>query len=170
MPLDDKPLIQHVIERGNLPDTHLILVANEFEKFAHFALPTFPDLITGKAALGGLLSALTYSHTRRVLALACDMPFINKALIKYLIKLSPEFDVVVPRAGNRLHPLHAVYSRACIGPIQAAIQNDELQIQAFYDQVRVRIVEEDELRLYDPELRSLVNLNTPDDLDRLRKM
>ena len=57
----------------------------------------------------------------------------------------------------------------CIGPeVEAAVASGRKRVISFFDAVRVRYVAEDELRRFDPELRSFSNINTPDDLERAR--
>ncbi|MEE9491371.1 MAG: hypothetical protein V3V80_03615 [Dehalococcoidia bacterium] len=41
-----------------------------------------------------------YSTGFHNLAVACDMPFLNLNLLRYMIDLPPDFDVVMPRIGG----------------------------------------------------------------------
>ncbi len=74
------------------------------------------------------------------------------------------YDVVIPEAPDGLHPLCAVYSRRCLGDIRQALEAGERRVVSFFPQVRVRLVRGEELRRLDPELASLFNINTPEDL------
>jgi molybdopterin-guanine dinucleotide biosynthesis protein A len=97
-----------------------------------------------------------------VVVVGCDMPFLSTRLLARLIDLSPAYDVVAPRVDGFPEPLHAVYSRACLAAIQPRVEAGRLKIVGFYEDVRVRYVDEVELREVDPELRSFRNVNTPE--------
>jgi molybdopterin-guanine dinucleotide biosynthesis protein A len=90
------------------------------------------------------------------------MPFLSTRLLAQLVALSRDYDVVAPRIEGYPEPLHAVYSRACLAAIRPRVEAGRLKIVGFYEEVRVRYVDEPELRQIDPELRSFRNVNTPD--------
>jgi molybdopterin-guanine dinucleotide biosynthesis protein A len=97
---------------------------------------------------------------------ACDMPFLSESLIRHMVDVRDDFDVVVPRMDWMLEPLHALYSKKSLPVIREAIRRDQHQILKCFDELRVRYVDEEELRLWDPELRSFFNINKPQDLPR----
>jgi len=88
-------------------------------------------------------------------------------LLRWLIDLADGYDAVVPQSGAEFEPMHAVYRRECYGPIVQRITHGERRVISFFPDVRLRPVPEPEWRMLDPEGRSLVNLNTPDDLSQL---
>jgi molybdopterin-guanine dinucleotide biosynthesis protein A len=81
--------------------------------------------------------------------------------------LAEGYDAVVPQTGAEFEPLHAVYRRECRTPIVHRIEHGERRVISFFSDVRLRPVPEADWRILDPEGRSLVNLNTPDDLNLL---
>lgn len=127
------------------------------------------DLYPGKGALGGLYTGLMASDSFYNLVIACDMPFLNPSLLRYIIQVSPGFDVAIPRdKEGRLEPLHALYSRNCLSPIYQQIQRGNLKIDGFLDQVKVRYVEDSEINEFDPRRLSFFNINTSNDLVKAR--
>lgn len=129
------------------------------------------DLYPDKGALGGIYTGLVASSSFHNLVVACDMPFLNPTLLRYLIQISPGFDVVIPRVEEgKLEPLHVVYSKNCLNPIQRQIQEGNLKINGFLGQVKVRYVGEAEVEEFDPEHLSFFNINTQADLERARAM
>ena len=121
------------------------------------------DELPGSGPLGGIYTALRAARHEHLLVVACDMPFLNPALLRYLLSLGSGYDVVLPRVDGRGEQLHAVYARSCIEPVAAQLESGDFKIDRFFERVRVRSVEEDELRRHDPDLRSFRNVNTPDD-------
>ncbi|NIQ39076.1 MAG: NTP transferase domain-containing protein [Proteobacteria bacterium] len=144
----------------------LIIVANNAEWFDTYDTPVMPDLIPGKGALGGLYTALKCVSTDSVFCFASDMPFLNSRLIRYMIKKSTMGDVIIPRTSDGLQPLHAIYSKACLEPIENLISRGNLKIVDFFTEVNVIYVTEREIRDHDPSLKSFMNVNTEEDLRR----
>ncbi len=124
----------------------------------------------GVGPLGGIATALRAMRGDRLLAIATDMPLLNPDLLRYLLALAPEHDVTIPRVEGRTQQLHAVYARSCLPAIDEQLARDDFKIDRFFAQVRVRIVEEDEVRRFDPDLRSFRNINTEDDWRMVQKM
>jgi molybdopterin-guanine dinucleotide biosynthesis protein A len=166
VPLLGKTLIQHVLDRVAGLGASTMLVTNRPDDYAVLELPMFTDVLPHRGSLGGLYTALTYSPTPYTLCVACDMPFLNPALLAHLASLREGYDVIVPRIGDNLEALHAVYSKRCLEPIRTRIEQDRLKVIGFYDAVQVQYVEEATIRRFDPDLRSFVNVNTPDELTR----
>ncbi len=107
------------------------------------------------------------------LAVACDMPFVSGSLFRYLLALltSAGADVVIPRTGGLLEPMHAVYRRLTVLPaIRAALTRGEQRMISYFRDVRVREVGEDECRAHDPRGLAFFNVNTPDDLAEARRL
>jgi molybdopterin-guanine dinucleotide biosynthesis protein A len=95
---DGKTLIERVIERVRTVSDDIIIVCNDVDTYAKFGVRIVTDVIPGKGSLGGLYSGMLAAREEYALALACDMPFLNDALLRYLIFLTPGFDVVIPQA------------------------------------------------------------------------
>jgi molybdopterin-guanine dinucleotide biosynthesis protein A len=142
----------------------VIIVTNEKELFKDLDLKIYTDILPNKGALGGLYTGIYFSKFNYSFCVACDMPFINKSLVHYLAKKMAGEDVIVPRTIDGLQPLHALYSKNCLHPIKAVIDQGKYKIMDFYSMVKVRIVEEDEFISIDPSKGSFINVNTPDEL------
>jgi molybdenum cofactor guanylyltransferase len=167
-----QPLIEHIIERvAGLGQAATILVTNQPADYAHLGLPMFSDVLPDKGSLGGIYTALYHSQTAYTLVVACDMPFLNPALLRYMIGLcdGEQYDVIVPRVEGYPQGLHAIYSQNCLEPIRARLEADRLKVIGFYDQVRVRYLDEAEYQPLDPEGLAFQNINTPKELEAARK-
>lgn len=162
--LDGQRLIERVVTVMGSIFEHLILVTNTPEEYAYLELPMVQDLIKGLGPLGGVYTGLENMSDEAGFFAACDMPFLNGALIRHMLAVRGHFDAVVPKISWMLEPLHAVYAKSCIPAIRELIDAGQYQIMKFFEKVRVRFVEEDEIRRFDPALKSIFNVNRPEDL------
>jgi molybdopterin-guanine dinucleotide biosynthesis protein A len=87
-----------------------------------------------------------------------------------MIQVSADFDLVVPRVGNKVEPLHAVYSRGCLAPIGCLLEQGNLRVSQLFPRVRVRYVETEEINRFDPRHLSFFNINTEADLETAREL
>jgi molybdopterin-guanine dinucleotide biosynthesis protein A len=160
------PLIQQVVNRLAPIADELIVTTNHPDDYRFLGLPLFPDLKPGRGALGGLYTALSSATCETVAVVACDMPFASASLIEAASSLlvQEEADVVIPDSGGGLEPMHAVYRReTCIPAIEAAIEADQWKLISWFPQVKVRILQPDEVKTYDPSGLAFWNLNTPEE-------
>jgi molybdenum cofactor guanylyltransferase len=141
----------------------ILICANDPSLYEPLGLPVVPDPVRGAGPLAGILAALEAARAPRVVAVACDMPFITGAALRLLLE-APDADVVVPRTGGRLDPLFARYARACAAPIRRRVEAGERRATSFFEDVEVLILDEEQLRAVDPQLRFLTNCNSPSDL------
>ncbi len=128
------------------------------------------DIYPGKGALGGIYTGLASADSFYSLVVGCDMPFLNRDLLCYLIDIAPNFDVVVPKIDGLLEPLHAVYSRDCLAPIKKLIDKDKLGVLQLFNLVKTRYVGKDEIARLDPQYLSFFNVNTLDDLRKAKDL
>jgi molybdopterin-guanine dinucleotide biosynthesis protein A len=96
---------------------------------------------------------------------ACDMPFINKNVIKYMYSQKNNFDAVVPIVKGKTEPLLAFYSKRLLPTMEKVILTDKRGIKDFLKNKRVKYVTSKEIKKIDPEAKSFANLNTPEDVN-----
>jgi len=142
----------------------VLLVTNSPLEYGYLNLRMVADLCPGKGALGGLYTGLFHASCSHAFVAACDMPFLNKALISHLSALSPGYDIVIPKPDDGLQPLHAVYSQKCLPFMENLLRQDNLKIIDFFPKVKKREVVTKEILQFDPHLISFLNINTPEDL------
>jgi molybdopterin-guanine dinucleotide biosynthesis protein A len=166
MPFLGRPLIQRVVDRLAPIADEVLVTTNRPDDYRFLGLPLFRDLKPGRGALGGLYTALSSATCDVVGVVACDMPFASANLLEAAGRLlvEEEADVVIPASGEGLEPLHAVYRRAtCLPVIEAAIAADQWKLIAWFPQVKVRELQPEEIRPYDPDGLAFWNLNTPEE-------
>lgn len=172
--IGSKTMIERAVERiQSLQPAETILIANKPEAYAHLNLPTYTDLLPEKGSLGGIYTALHHAAAPYTLVVACDMPFLNTALLRHMIALINEhtqgYDVIVPRVDGYPQGMHAIYQKTCLDPIRKRLEADKLKIIGFYDEVRVRYLDEEEYRALDPDSLAFFNANTPEELEEARR-
>lgn len=161
--LGAKTIIEIVITRLKVLFDEIIIISNTPSDYQEFGLNVYPDLLPAKGALGGIHSALTHSPTTYSFIVACDMPFINTDLVSYLLSECGSYDVTIPFTPKGYQPLHAIYSKGCIEHIERQIDGDNLKVLDLFAELEVRKVRSEEIKPYDPEFRSFINLNTWED-------
>ena len=164
VPFRGRPMIATVIDAVAGLGDELILITNKPDDYAHLGLPMFGDLYPETGPLGGIYTAVHHATHPHVLTVACDMPWLNRPLLEYIVSLRETADVVVPRWDKFPEPLHAVYSKACLEPIKEKLDAQMYKITVFYGRVSLRFVSREEIEQFDPEGRSFVNVNTPEEL------
>ena len=172
--IGDSNLLQRVLSQLSSLNKDIIIVTASDKTFSQLlsysGVRIVTDAYPGKGALGGIYTGLALSNTFYNLVVASDMPFLNQALLRYMIQISSGFDLVVPRLGKLTEPLHAVYSKSCLAPIEQLLNQGELRVSALFDLVKVRYVEAEEIDIYDPKHLSFFNINTEADLARAQQL
>jgi len=168
-----EPLIQRVVKRLQTLADEVIVTTNKPENYRFLNLPLVPDVVPHRGALGGLYTALSAASHPFVAVIACDMPFVNPALVAYQFQEieSSDADIVVPRSEHGLEPLHAVYRRdVCMPYVREAIESDKWRVDSWFAKVKRRILLPEEVAVYDPEFLSFRNVNTPEELQIAEKL
>ena len=134
------------------------------------------DAVADRGPLGGIAAGLEAiaRHATAAFVAATDTPFLHPEFVRRLVELfgvdhGGGFDLVAPRVAGRVHPLTAVYAVSACGAIGARLASENLRLTELLAQLRTSYVDETlllagaELAAADPELRSLCNVNTPEE-------
>ena len=173
--INRRTLIEQVISRVCLVEGVVSVVVVSDRNYPHIAhYPSIKmkrDIYPGKGPLGGVYTGLKESEYFYNLVVACDMPFLNQQLLGYLVKEAGNgYDLVVPRMGDLIEPLHAVYSRDCLHHIDNMFDEGELSVRGLFARVNVRYVEAEEIERFDPGHLSFFNVNTRAELLKAREI
>ena len=163
-----KTIIEEVFSRLKGIFKEIIIVAHDLKQFDSSKTLVVPDIIPAKGPLGGIYTGLVKSNTFYNFVVACDTPFLNQDLVKFMLEGISDYDVVIPEHNEQLEPLCAVYSKNCIKPIAKELHGNNLKITNFLQYVKVRRITEKETAKFDSEGRSFVNINTPEDYRRFK--
>ncbi len=168
---DGQPQIARVASALRPVTFEQLIIANDPEPYQFLHLPIIPDIEPGWGPLMGLYSGLRAAKGAWAILVAVDMPFLTSAFLQGLLAMAPGYDVVIPEVQDKLHPLCAVYRRdTCLPAIEAVIKQGQRRLIAFHDLVKVRRVDEATLRTISPDLRELININTPEELRQAQQL
>ncbi len=126
------------------------------------------DLFPGTGSLGAIYTGLAASKTHFNLVVACDMPFLNVDLLRYMVATAPGFDLVAYNKDDRPEPLHAVYSSNCAAPMKSLIEQNRLRIIGVLPFIHTRYLTGQEIERFDPDYLSFFNVNNEEDLQKAR--
>ena len=169
-----EPLISRVIGRMSEVTDEIVVVVNGIDRASQLPLPqdavVVVDAYPDKGSLGGIFSGLRAGREDWAMVVACDMPFVNVALLRHILDQADKCDAVVPLLDGRPEPIHAAYSKVCLPAIERKILADDLKIAGFFEEVRVKFVAEREVDSFDPDHLSFFNINTEQDLQKAAEL
>lgn len=147
----------------------IFVVCQQPEEYFGVEANLVADIIPDQGPLMGLYTALLFSPNEWIFLRAVDMPFLEGAFAELLIKKASEgnADVVVPLKETQYEPLCACYNVRCIPHIKRVIESGGGRVIRFFSRVRVDTILEDTWRTLDPKGKSLLNINTIQDLDEV---
>jgi len=166
--INGQRMIDQIVDIFKNTFEEVILVTNSPIEYLHLDLRIVTDLVPNKGALGGIFTGLFYASFHHIFVTACDMPFLNKGFIDYMVSKAGNFDAVVPLSSDGLEPLHAIYSKRCIRHIETQLESDDLKITNFYPKVRVKEISHHEILSFDPKSSLFFNINTTEDMEKVR--
>jgi len=170
--LDGQGLLSRAVRKLATLSDDLVVVTNMPEAYEHLALGVrfVPDERPGQGALMGIYSGLRASAHEHAVVVACDMPFFSVPLLRHMRQESAGCDVVIPRLGELLEPLHAIYGKRCLPFMADALDRGRRRIVTFFDSVRVCYVRESTIDRFDPLHASFLNVNTAADWQLVQEM
>lgn len=165
--IGDKAMIEHVIEVISPLMDEIILVGPERPGLK--GLRRVDDLIPGCGPMGGIYTGLKTAETTFSFVFAADMPAIHAGLVAHMQSLAAAQDVIVPAWSGGLEPLHAIYNRRMLTLIEPLVRERKLRIDRVFDQVALEKVEEDVLRRFGDPRVLFANINTPQDMEHVKR-
>jgi molybdopterin-guanine dinucleotide biosynthesis protein A len=150
------------IFRGLFPQ--VLVATNRPERFRALDVETVADVFPGCGPLAGVHAAMQRAAHPHVFVAACDMPGLDADVIRFLLDRIGAADAVVPRWDLDIEPLHAVYAVRLLPLVEETLRAGRHAMREFLPRVRVDYVAEDELKRIRGTARSMLNVNTPEEL------
>ena len=155
-----------------------VIVVGEPETYAPLGLQTIPDQLFGvapeacrsKGPLFGIATALAASDTPWNLILACDLPYLTREWLEWLLVRAARSNAqaVVPNTTRGLEPLAAAYRRECLPAIERSLAQGVRKVTDALNDLAVERVDQREWGALDPDGMVLKNMNTPADYEEAR--
>ena len=132
------------------------------------------DPSQGKGPVQGIAAGLAALTGRADIAFvgSTDMPFLHPAFIRRVLRVLQESegtDIALPVARGYKQPLAAAYRVSLAGTAERLVREDRLRPAFLFGQCRVETLDETALKrdpvlaALDPDLDSVLNVNTPAD-------
>jgi len=168
--LNGKRLIDIVISKlKHIVGDNIIIVGSP-EKYPSYK-QVVPDLFNQRGLLVGLYSGLKASASWYNLVVGCDMPFLKVELLQYMREKIDSNDIIIPRYNKGyIEPLCAIYSKKCLEIIEKNIQFGVLSVRKIFPHLRIKFIEEEEIKRFDPKFYSFFNVNFKHDFRKAEEL
>jgi len=166
MPWGNGLLIDAVIAHLRPLVDEIVIVAKDTAPFVKRGVRTIADRQPERHPWVGVCTGLGAATCEASFVCACDMPWLEPAVIRYLHSALHRFDAVVPRTPAGLEPLHAIYTRRCLPLLESAWKHGVRTLHGGVEALHLRVVTASELEHIDGWQRSFANVNSPEDYAR----
>jgi molybdopterin-guanine dinucleotide biosynthesis protein A len=173
-------LLEHAVIRAARISDDIVVALNDPEAWSGLPARLVRDEVEQSGPLAGLAAGLAVCRHEYALALACDLPLVQDALIDALLAYPRPYDALAPirpdggarapRNPQAAEPLLAIYRRTCLAAIRDCLQRGARALVALLELVDVRYLPPDIWRRFDPHGASFININSPDDAERVRQI
>lgn len=170
--LSEQTLLSRVVQTVSLVCPEVIIAGGEQSLADGFGpdVRWVSDPPGSAGPLAGVTAGLQAARHDACLIVACDMPFLNPALLSHLVDRLGTFDAVVPISRGVSQYLHAAYSRSAATTAQALLRLEARSVHELLVRLQVLHLSEGHCSRFDPAGLSCFNMNTPADLDLARKL
>ena len=167
-----RPMLARVVDALRPLFGDIAVIGGEDRGYGTFGVPLRGDIRPGGGSLGGIYTALATAACPVVFCVACDMPFLSPRLVAFLVEVMERdtFQAVLPFVDGEAEPLCAVYSKSALPAIEEDLDAGVRRIKSTLSFLRVRRVDVEEMRPYDPDLLTFFNINTPEDVEQAREI
>lgn len=163
--LNGKPLIEIIVEKiTDIFEQKPVIITNHPQEYEYLGCEMIGDIFKDKGPLGGIHAGLINSPTPYIFIFACDLPFIEKTFVHYMVNRLRQEDILIPYNGAGVEPLHAIYSRQCLPAIEEHLHKDHRRVQSFFGDVNIAYVNQAEMVRQNLPDYYFLNVNTVEDL------
>lgn len=176
--LDGMALIGHVLARVDRTVDGLLVSCRDEQlarlrdalRDAGTSAGAVPDPIPDRGPAAGIAAGLAPCRTTYAAVVACDTPLVDPAFLSVLFERARGRDGAIPRVDGRLRPTVAVYrTTAMRSACERTLAAGDGSLREAVETLDVAIVPEDTV-VRETEPSSLLDVNTPADLDRVRDL
>jgi molybdopterin-guanine dinucleotide biosynthesis protein A len=167
---EGRTFIERLINTLEQVVDEIILVAKDPEQCKRFrnlgGVRCITDIRPGIGPIGGLHAGALAAHGDTLFVSACDMPCIDAGVVRYLFDVLGNADAAIPSWDyEMIEPLHAVYRRSVL--LEYLEDHESYSLRPMIRSINTRYVAVEELRQFDPTLKTFTNINKLEDLERI---
>ncbi len=173
--LEGKPFLERVLETAHNFSDEVIISLGSDDQTLGMKLGTDKvavDEVPDSGPLGGLMTALKLCEHEYTAVAPCDSPLLKAEVFRFMADRAPGYDAVVPKNGELIEPLHAIYRVApMLSACQEAFSEGYLEVKNALGRLdRVRYVPVEEFKDMDQELLTFFNVNYPRDWTKINEL
>jgi molybdopterin-guanine dinucleotide biosynthesis protein A len=146
------------------------VVIGRAEPYQSLGLQIIADDWPGAGPLGGIATALRASSAAWSLVVACDLPYLTKDWLDYVVRraISSAADAVLPMNVRGAEPLCAMYHKRCEDAIRGALERGIRKTTDGLASLRIEPVEPADWKAFDREGLLFKNMNSPEDYEQAK--
>jgi molybdopterin-guanine dinucleotide biosynthesis protein A len=160
--LGEQTLLQRVI--ATMQQVFPFVIVSVRQPRPEINLPQVCDEQLNAGPLAGLVASLSRITTPWAFVVACDMPFVEPAVVELLAKFRCQYQGVVPVVQDHPQPLAAFYASSCLAVMRESLLTQDKSLRGVLKQLDVCYVDQTGMLDADPHLRSFFDLDTPQDI------
>lgn len=154
-----QPVVQIILDKFKHFFNETLIISNEPQLYEKLGYAIYPDVFPGLGPVAGIHSALYHARYDRVFVMGCDMPFMNMALVKFLLDSLEDYECVVPELDSHLQPLSAVYSKKCLPVLTQCLENDKLKLVRVFEELYTRVITNQQMEDFGNPREIFMNVN-----------
>lgn len=171
--VEGKKIIERNLKTMKQLFQEVLIITNQPELYSYLGVPLFGDIYNIRGPMTGIFTALVNSSNNWIFVSACDMPFINPELIRYMAAARARggpganpYEVIAPILHNRTEPLFAFYSKPVLTALEKLLFTSKRSLVDFLLNCKksVKYITKAEVKHIESDARSFINLNTPEDV------
>lgn len=158
--LNDKPLIEHVIERLSSQTSQILINANRnLETYQQYGQVFRDQFEQFPGPMGGIHAGLINAKTDWVGFVPCDSPLISNDIVeRFCRQATDETEILVAHDGDHQQPVFTLYHKSVLGRLTAFLERGDRKIILLYNECKTKYVD------FSDSPQCFVNLNTPEEL------
>jgi len=165
---DNRRILETVIDTLKQVFSDILIVTAKPELYEGMAVRLCRDEYRDKGPLAGIHAALTNARSRYVYLLACDMPVVNLAFIRYMMARVQDSgaDICACRYNDRMEPFNTFYSMSLLGEVIHRLETGNSSLFRFIYASRACVIDQEDAARFDKELRMFTNINTRSEYEK----
>jgi molybdopterin-guanine dinucleotide biosynthesis protein A len=167
LPFGGKTIIEHLLGTFNQLFDEVFLVTNEPANFSQLSAQVVKDILPQRGPICGILSGLLVASYEHAFVVACDMPLVDRKLIRQMSVKRHDADITVLSHSEQIEPLFGIYSKSCIKSLEDALFSGDMTVMNVLSGVKAKTFEYPEELTRAMKLPAYFNVNTPHDYSEL---